>query len=104
MFGTTRGRWLGRFAMTMRGTVRVRWVGDDHPDAARMVPANCSWHDGGGMNWQPTQWGQRRRNVPMAPCVWLTTWTVFVAFAVDLDQCGTVRRTALSACKGFAGE
>ena len=102
VFGTAGdGGWIVRHDDAPDG--HLRWWGTITRRSTDRQ-ANCSWHDGGGSNWQPTQWGQRRRNVPMAPCVWLTTWTVFVAFAVDLDQCGTVRRTALSACKGFAGQ
>jgi hypothetical protein len=43
-----------------------------------------------------TQWGRRRRDVPMATCGCL--------YGVDLDQCAAVRRLVLSIREGLAGQ
>ena len=43
-----------------------------------------------------TQWGRRRRNVPMATCGCL--------YGVDPEQCAALRRPALSVREGLAGQ
>jgi hypothetical protein len=61
--------------MTIRRTV-IETAGEDHRTltwiVSPMVPRMIAWWS----HWQPTQWDQRRRNVPMAADGWLTTRTV----------------------------
>ena len=56
----------GSSAMTISETV-IETVAGPSLDAPRIVRPNGPRHDGdGGRIGRPTQWDQRRRNVPMA--------------------------------------
>jgi hypothetical protein len=76
---------VGSFAMTVRRTV-IETAGDDHRTLTWIVSPMVPRMMARWSHWQPTQWDQRRRNVPMAADGWLTTRTVCVARVVGLRR------------------